>query len=124
MKLFLEKYLLEMAKIGTTSDSYDIVVRTNDLRKIPHFHYVDHSTFGNEFHTCIRLDVPEYFLHEGKDDVLNSKQKKNLVSFLKELDPEEDDGRTNFDTLLREWNRNNSDVRIDYSQDMPDYSKL
>ncbi|MBR1962255.1 MAG: hypothetical protein IKA26_04795, partial [Alistipes sp.] len=44
--------LLEMAKVGPLNDKLVIYIWTNDGGNIPHFHIVDKSTMGNEFHTC------------------------------------------------------------------------
>ena len=59
-----DKMLLEMAQIGTFN-KYTIIVWTNDSGNIPHFHIVDSSTRGEEFHTCIKIEKPEYFHHSG-----------------------------------------------------------
>ena len=117
----LEQVLNEMAQIGVV-DGYQIYVRTNDAGKIPHFHIWDLSTNGQKFHTCVRIDKPEYFKHTGKEGTLNSKERKHLISFLSGEDP--DSGFTNWQWLVFEWNRNNSDVRIDPKTPMPDYTKL
>lgn len=118
--------LEEMATIGVVKGNYEIIVFTNDPGKIPHFHYRDSTTHGNEFHSCIRLDKPEYFTHEGKIDKLNSKQRKELVKFLKDKAMK---GKyfsgTNWNYLIAMWNNeNNSDVQLDEDIKMPDYSRL
>lgn len=118
--------LEEMATIGRTTDNYEIIVFTNDPGKIPHFHYRDASTRGSVFHTCIRLDKPDYFLHEGKTDKLNAKQKKELIKF---LNANANKGKyfsgTNWNYLVAMWNNeNNSDVYIDEDTIMPDYKQL
>lgn len=116
--------LEEMATVGKTNDSYDVVIYTNDSGKIPHFHYFDDATRGKEFHTCIRLDKPEYFHHGNKNGILNSKQKKELISFLKSPHKRYKD-ETNWQHLVYLWNdENNSDVAVDEDLLMPDYLKL
>lgn len=117
-----EDLFLEMARIGFTEDGFEIYVHTDDAGNIPHFHYRDRTTVGQQFHTCIRLDKPEYFHHTGKEDVLNSKQKKNLIKFLNSK--ARSGWSTNFEKVIDEWNVNNSDVEISYDQPMPDYAKL
>lgn len=117
----LETILNEMAQIGCIGP-YQIYVRTNDAGQIPHFHVWDLSTNGQKFHTCIRIDKPEYFHHTGKEGVLNSKSRKLLVSFLEGQDEFEDS--TRWKVLVKEWNRNNSKVKIDPNTPMPDYTKL
>lgn len=81
-KIKKEQYMLEMARVGFTDDDYEIYIHTDDPGKIPHFHYWDAKTKGDKFHTCVRIDKPEYFHHTGKENILNSKQKKELVDFL------------------------------------------
>lgn len=52
--------VLGMARVGFTPDRYEVYVNTNDGGKIPHFHYRDANDW-NRFHTCIKIDKPEYF---------------------------------------------------------------
>ena len=94
---------------------------TNDPGNIPHFHIVDTSTRGEKFHTCIRIEKPEYFHHTGKENILSSKERKQLVDFLNKNDKW---GEQNWIVLLKEWERNNSNISIDINQPIPDYSKL
>lgn len=118
------KLMLEMSQIGRFNDC-TVYVRSNDAGKIPHFHIVDSNTLGNLFHTCIRIDKPEYFHHTGKEDVLNSKDRKDLIQFLKfEPKSKRYRGWTNWELLVDQWNINNSDVEIDEDQVMPDYTLL
>lgn len=117
-----EKLLNEMALVGTTNDSFDVVVRMRDPGKIPHFHYWDLGTSGDVFHTCIRIDCAKYFIHGGKNDVLNHTQKKNLVKFLES--PYRNSDETMWHHLLVLWNDNNSDVHIDENSTMPNYMEL
>lgn len=123
------KKLEEMAvRVGITSKNYLVYVNTDDGGNIPHFHYVDEATRGKDskkgFHTCIKLEVPEYFNHEGKEDKLSSKQKKELNEFLrKPFDRPKFQG-TNWDYIVMIWNMNNSDKNIDEDQEIPDYTKL
>ena len=122
-KYLLDRYdiLSEMAQIGYVG-SYQIYIHTNDPGNTPHFHIWDLSTRGEKFHTCIRIDCAEYFHHTGKEDKLNSKLRKSLVNFLQSKD--EFDDCTIWVTLLKEWNRNNSDVRIPLDTKMPNYLEL
>lgn len=116
-----KRNLTEMARIGFTDDGFEVYVNTDDGGNIPHFHYRTKSTW--QFHTCIRLDTAEYFHHDGKEDVLNSNQRKALVKFLNSYDKNEED-KTHWQVLLKEWNRNNSNINTDINQTMPDYTKL
>lgn len=110
----------EMAQIGTFS-KYTIIVWTNDPGNIPHFHIVDSSTRGEKFHTCLKIESPEYFHHSGKEDILNNKERKELLKFLNSKDKW---GEQNWIVLLKEWDRNNSNSYIDINQVIPDYLKL
>lgn len=110
----------EMSQIGTFS-KYTIIVWTNDPRNTPHFHIVDSSTRGEKFHTCLKIETPEYFHHSGKEDVLNNKERKELLKFLNSKDKW---GEQNWIVLLKEWERNNSNYSIDINQVIPDYLKL
>ena len=114
--------LMEMAKIGEMKN-YTIIVWTNDSGNIPHFHIVDSNTLGNRFHTCVQIEKPEYFHHTGKEDVLNSGERKDLVKFFKSPDPDEV-FNTNWDILLYEWNKNNNRKRIPTNIEMPNYLLL
>lgn len=112
----------EMARVGITDDDYEIYINTNDGGKIPHFHYRKANDW-KAFHTCIMIEKPEYFHHGSKQDVLNSKQKKELVEFLN-AKPKNKRYETHWEYLVSMWNDNNSDVEIDETIQMPDYQQL
>ena len=116
-----ERYLMEMANIGSIDNKLVAIIRMNDPGNIPHFHIVDKATLGRDFHTCIKIESPEYFHHEGKEDVLNSKQRKNLNDFLKDKN---ELGVTNWKYLVTTWNINNSNKNVDKDIAQPDYTKL
>ena len=115
------KMLLEMAKVGPLNDELVIYIWTNDGGNIPHFHIVDKATMGNEFHTCVKIMSAEYFHHTGKEDVLNSKQKKTLMNFFTMSDKW---GDNYWVIVLQEWNRNSSKIEVDRNLPTPDYTKL
>lgn len=112
--------LLEMALIGNV-DEYAISIITNDSGNIPHFHIVDKSTMGNKFHTCIKIEKAEYFHHTGKENILNSKLRKELIKFLKS---ETELGITHWKYLVATWNKNNSNRKLPIEIPMPDYTAL
>ncbi len=116
------KDFTEIARVGITDDDYEIYVNANDPGKIPHFHYRKANDWA-AFHTCIKIEKAEYFHHGNKQDVLNSKQKKELVEFLKDK-PKSKRYETNWDLLVEMWNLNNSDVEINEDVEMPDYRNL
>lgn len=117
-----ERLMLEMAQVGRFEDCI-VFVRSNDAGKIPHFHVMDANTMGSQFHTCIRIDKPEYFHHEGKIDTFNSKEKKELIEFLNSQ-PRNKRYQTHWEMVKALWNDNNSDIEIDEDQPMPDYREL
>ena len=115
------KMLLEMAKVGPLNDELVMLIWTNDGGNIPHFHIVDKATMGNEFHTCVKIMSAEYLHYTGKEDVLNSKQKKTLMKFFTMSDKW---GDNYWDIVLQEWNRNSSKIEVDRNFPTPDYTKL
>lgn len=122
-ELMLEQLLNEIAKIGDLDKEYEVWVRTNDPGNKPHFHIWDVNSNGRKFHTCIEILRPKYFHHTGKEGVLNSSERRELVKFLQSED-EEFEGYTHWDIVLREWNRNNSKMKIPVDPKMPDYRDM
>ena len=122
-----DNMLLEMARVGFISQSpvLEIYVHTDDPGNIPHFHIRDYKKggkSGTEFHTCIEYQTNKYFHYTGKEDVLNSKLRKMLCDFLKRT--EEDEDESNWNILIKEWNRNNSNAKIPTNLPMPDYTTI
>ncbi len=115
-----DEMLMEMATIGYVG-KFKIIVWSNEGGNIPHFHIVDTSTLGRSFHTCVKIEVPEYFHHEGKTGTLNSSQRKALVDFLKK--PFDED-TSNWEYLIMTWNINGSGKRLSKKMPIPDYTKL
>lgn len=111
---------LEISQIGTFN-KYTIIVWTNDSGNIPHFHILDKTTLGDKFHTCIKIETSEYFHHTGKEDLLNHKERKELMKFLNSNDKW---GEQIWVVLLKEWERNNSNISIDINQTIPDYTNI
>ena len=62
-------------------------------------------------------------MQKGKEGVLNSKERKELIKFFQSSDPDEVFG-TNWDVLLYEWNKNNNRKRISRDTEMPNYLLL
>ena len=123
------KNLTEMARIGYLYDKkgrpeeqFEVYINTNDDGDRPHFH-LRYEPDWDEFHSCIRIDCCEYFEHEGKESTLNSSMRKRLVNFLTSIN-EDDDSKTNWQVLVIEWNRNNSNQKVDKDIEMPDYLNL
>ena len=114
--------LEEMSRVGFV-DTYEIYVNTDDPGNIPHFHIRDSATRGNNFHTCIKICSNEYFHHTGKEDVLRKKDLKKLCKFLSD-NSGDDEFKTNWNVLIFMWNRNNSKMKVDKTQPMPDYTNI
>lgn len=119
--------LEEMAvRVGVIEQgNYLIYVNTDDKGNIPHFHCVDNNTRGSEFHTCIRIDKAEYFLHEGKMDIITKgKERKALNDFLKSPFAKSKFQGTNWEYIVMIWNMNNSEVEVDEELDQPNYTNI
>lgn len=114
-----------MARVGYTSDRYEIYVNTDDGGMIPHFHYRLSSDWS-KFHTCICIDRPEYFHHNGEEDVLNSKQKRALQEFMTSKVSGKYSYRfkNNWELVCFLWSINNSEVEIPDDIQQPNYVDL
>lgn len=122
--LYEEKQgLLEMARIGFTDDGFEVYINTDDGGNVPHFHYRSGRYPDFKNHTCIEIKDAKYFHHDGKEAVLSSKQRKDLVKFLKSKNKSKGFD-TNWDRLLADWNSNNSNMEVDENQEMPNYLNL
>ena len=121
--MYETELLNEMARVGFFSD-FEVWIRTDDSGNIPHFHVWDKNSKGGLFHICVKIESPEYFHHNGKEDVFNSKQKKELIEFLNEKPAKSRWHPTNWDFILTLWNANNSKVEVPEDLSIPDYTKL
>lgn len=119
-----ESMLLEMARVGFIDDEYEVYIHTDDPGNVPHFHIWDAETRGQKFHTCIRIESPEYFHHTGKEDYLNSSMRKELIKFLKSKPTKLKRYNTNWEVVVDMWNANNSKANVPDDLPMPDYTKL
>lgn len=119
-----ESMLLEMARVGFIDDEYEVYIHTDDPGNVPHFHIWDAETRGQKFHTCIKIESPEYFHHTGKEDYLNSSMRKELIKFLKSKPTKLKRYNTNWEVVVDMWNANNSKANVPDDLPMPDYTKL
>lgn len=118
-----EQYM--MSRIGYCGN-LELYVNTDDLETIPHFHIRDRDNWDN-FHSCIKILSAEYFSHEGKEDVLNSKQRKKLQEFMEapaDIDIEGVNEINNWKYICVLWNSNNSSAKVPKDAKMPDYRQL
>lgn len=126
MKILRHQNIEGVARVRFASDSYEVYVNTDDGGKIPHFHYRLKNDW-NKFHKCIKIESPEYFHHTGKESVLNSKQIRSLIRFLKSpvsLSQYTKKFSNNFELIIFLWNINNSDVIVDPETKIPYYYQL
>lgn len=119
-----EKLLLEMAQVGPLDNKLIIYIRSNDGGNIPHFHIIDKKTLGKKFHTCVEIKTNKYFHHTGKEDILNSKQRKNLNDFFKQKHKSAKLNLTNWEYCLILWNDNNSNMNVPEDLEQPDYTEI
>ena len=118
--------LREMAKIGSIdtqigkTGNYEIWIYTNDPGNKPHFHIVNEQT---GFSSCIEICDAGYFMHQGKEDVLNPELKRSLMYF---LGSKRKRGGTYWEFLCMSWDSNNSNRELpdDIYDNMPDYMNL
>ena len=108
-----------------TIDTFNLSKRGNPCKLIiypnegpkPHFHVV-----ANDFNSCVRLDVAEYFLHGIYTDTINSRQLKALIKRLKDVD-DPLFGLSVWEILVVFWNKTHPKNRIK-TRKMPDYKRL
>lgn len=126
----IKEPLMEMARIGFipvgTTKTVEVYVHTDDPGNVPHFHvrkYGSNNQF--EWETCIRYDSPTYFSHGhygGK--IPDRKIIKQLDSMLRMVDPDSRNNETFWHECVDEWNKNNSNIKLDKNIEQPDYTKL
>lgn len=121
-ELLDEKLLNEMARIGEVDD-LAVYIRSGE-GPIAHFHIMDSNALGSLFHTCIRIEEPKYFHHTGKEDILNSREIKELIKFLNLPNRSKRFSGTNWNRVVDEWNTNNPNFEIDEDIEIPDYTLL
>lgn len=114
-----------MARVGFLGN-LEIYVNTNDGGNIPHFH-IRLQDDWDKFHSCIKITCAEYFPHEGKEDTLNAKQRKDLWRFMTgpvTLTKYKDKFSSNWELVCFLWDLNNSAVAIPEGIKCPDYRQL
>lgn len=113
-------YLTEMARVGEFNNFKVSVYECEGL--ISHFHIYKGNLKKPEFHSCIRIDINEYFLHGNKLDILNSKQRKDLMEWL--LSNNEDLDVSNYTAIIILWNMNNRKLKLNKDREIPNYLEL
>jgi len=112
--------LNEMSQAGEF-DGLTVHVYGNEGH-IPHFHIIEGNPKFPKREVCVKFNVAEYFIHGKKDGTLNSKEQKELVIFLKEMDPDSDS--TYWKSMIFLWNKMNPGNKINKDMAIPDYSSL
>ena len=114
------------------------VFTTSDTMPTVHVHVWDTNTNGKELSVCVRLDKPEYFIHDSATDTFSKDDLEGFINFMKSdyNGKMEYDGckiRTNWDYTVVQWNNENptNEMKIMRGDDgyvitppMPDYTKL
>ena len=120
--------ILEMARIGfippEDSKGVEIYVHTDDPGKIPHFHVRKRNSSGRgwEFDICVKFEECDYFPHGRHKGKLDPKVIKDMDKMLRSVG--KDESETYWKIAVTEWNRNNSDVKLDKNIVQPDYNEL
>ena len=114
------QYLYEMAEVDRITiggQLYIVDVFADDGDYKPHFHL--HPKDGSKREdVVIRIDVPEYFLHENYSKTFNSKERRELI---RELETGFR-GMSLYVQIRELWNRLHRNSI--YDGPMPDYTKL
>ena len=136
-----EKFLMNLKEIvdkalteernGNDFLEFNVQLGESEGENIPHFH-LDNGEIGKKKKkTAIRLDMPYYFLHGDKTYILNSKEKKLFVLWIKSkpkkiVKGNEQDGelpQNNWENLRNMWNNYYPQAKINCS-DTPNYNLL
>lgn len=111
-------HLHEMAQIGK-ADNLKVYVYGGE-RDIPHFHFQNMRTKEDG---CLKILSNEYYSHGGHSLILSSKERQQLVRFLKAKNKDVP-SETNFQAICVAWNQANPDFRLPQKPldiKMPDY---
>ena len=133
LKLDFESlYIESVMSVGTVFNGNEtfIHIRSNEGYDIPHFHlYIKDGKNTNNgsnpktFHTCIRLDTPEYFHHKPYTGVLSNSEARILYKSLQRVYKKDKSKRTYWEVIVEEWNNDTEKKNIDVNS-MPDYRLL
>lgn len=126
----IEKVFTE-ERNGNDFLEFNVQLGEDEGHNIPHFH-LDNGEIGNKKKkTAVMLNIPYYFLHGDKTYILNSKEKKLFVLWLKSkprkiIKGNEDEKgelpKTNWENLKNMWNKYYPQAKINCP--MPNYSLL
>ena len=118
--LFTEGSILKDTKIKNLT--VNIIVRTREGENYPHCHVIETSeNNGKQFHSCVCLEQAKYFIHKGKEDTFNSKQRKEFDKIMRSR-LKRGDKSTVWNILVQTWNKYNR-KKVEVSE-IPDYTNL
>lgn len=106
--------LQEIARIGFMTPKLEVYIQTDDLGKIPHFHI---RNLQESFETCIEIKSNNYFLHGDYTGKLNNEEETILNAFVRSVPKDDDVFKTNYESIVYEWNKNNSKNKITIQKD-------
>lgn len=119
-----EETLLEMANIGVVDGTIYIKVYGGE-GPIPHFHFYETQSRRAG---CLKILEASYSVHGRYLDDLKRDERRELVDWLRALDPEAlEQGwkRTNWQAICYEWNKNNPQYKLENpNPPIPDYMKI
>ena len=115
---------LETAKIGVLG-SYEIVVHTDDIGSVLHFHIIDSKSKEKEFEAPIMIVEAKYCFHNKSVYRLSNEMIKLLVKFLKSEHACNHGLKcSNWGYLIAIWNDNNTYQLSGLDMPMLDYTLL
>lgn len=114
--------LYEMGRCGKFAE-FSVHVYGGE-RQIPHFHFVKKQAKKNQpKEGCICLTEAKYYIHSGKTATLNQSERKELMEYLRSIEPSSEVPYYQF--LCDKWNENNRDnsdsQKVQTSAVIPDY---
>ena len=96
MDILQDRMMMRMGRVCSVGTDLDILYFMDDDAPIPHFHVVDKQTLGEHFHTCIKIESPEYyhytikqyeyFHHNGQEGKLSDEQCTMLIDALNQVE--------------------------------------
>jgi hypothetical protein len=90
---------------------------------VAHFHLLKGNPDSPSWQTCIKIRTAEYFHHTGKEEILNSGERKEMIDFLNKPN-RYISSVSNWQYLVAQWSSNNPRWEIDANTPMPDYLLL
>ena len=113
--------------LGHAVKNAKIHVYGNEGKRIPHFHITaQNGRFRKKagFECCVCIDIPNYFIHPGKEDTLTNDEIRDLIPLLKRKQKKYG-GLTLYKVICQMWNKGKTnEFKVDETADIPDYLEL